>query len=511
MPRGKRSRIMERKAATEGLKEVESELNGNMAAASKFGEREKRERRGPQRAPRSNGATRNGALNAPATKGMYDLPIAYPAQPTPKMATLFDGQQVTTDVYRDRIFTGKPQVIITNSTGVFISVVTGFQTNNPVKEPLIETTIGTWLSQMYSMIVRNYQAKTGRIVRDTVLDTPGTPGGATEGSIALWLSAYSSAYMQLRGLEGWLSVGNFNQTCAAISSNIDQLRWRLVADLRRLYEYKVPAKWNAMLDRLCGPIIIDSDATVVGLQLGTLGAAVDLTTQATVTSILTTAESNLSVLAFPGATANNNDFARIANIFTLAYGSEPQPTAKRPSNDMADYLMFYGQGVTYVDTTANLAFTWPNLNATLGTIPMIPIVAPKSGYSKESFEQLFTCFRMALVSNDPVAGEASANLANQIGILGNQSLASVGSATTFYPQTGVAAFTTDNGAGAGTVTIANVRNSRFWIAQSQLENANYGGLGKANYDVDVYYVQYNNILDQTLRMLEDTWLGPVTP
>jgi hypothetical protein len=483
-----------------GMEEVRAEQQGNMKSARSFGKSEARARTGSTSArPRQPG------LVSAAGSRMWEIAIDYPAAPPPVVVKLFDGLDIASDTYRDRVLATRPQAILPFNLSVYLNG-NGIQSPGAgTLEGVNEFMFATWLSQLYSQIVRNYQASSGRSIRDTFLDTPGAPGAI--GSLMIWIENYSTTYMLLRQLEGWLAIGNFNETSAAISGTIDQQRWRLIENLRRLLAYRVPAKWNRLLDMFCGPKIDDFTGCIYSMGWGLTATVFDMTQPATINAMFTTIEGNLGSLAMPNLPANNNDYQRIANAFAFAYGREPLPGPKHASHNLNEMAMVKCMAVTMNDAGLNKTFTWPNLNAATAPVTSVPIILP---YNGEDTEWMFTLLRPVITSNDPVAGVANTGLASQIGLIGNQLLSTSGTSFVYHPnnQSAATALVESQGAAFGIAGMGALGNL-WWAPQASTEATNYANDNRDYYGWKVVHAQYNVLLDQTLRALEDIWLGPV--
>lgn len=443
-------------------------------------------------------------ISAPRAAAIWEPQVSFPVPPQPLQVSLY-GTTVSTDVYRDRIQAKKPSAVIGMADQVNFSTVNGIQFAGDAQETLMSTTIGTWIAQLYSSVARNYQFKTGRTIRDTILTTTG--GAGVEGSLSFWIETYSECYLILRGLEGWHAAGAFNETTAAISANISQFVPRLRNDMRRLLEYKVPAAWNNLLDCMCGPTALNANSPVYGIQFGLSVASFDMTVGATITTLLTTAEARLNTLAFPNIVANNDDFNRIANLFSLAYGAQAYPKPKSMTYDATAFWFLYTQLQIVRDTGSNTSFAWPNLNAQSPGTQIVPIMAPKYGAVTDK-SYLFTALRPTVISNTPVAGQNGV-LTNQIGLVNNlQGLSTNGSHFVYYDETVTSTLVQQSIAAANSAIVGSNNTDLWWFAQAQAEFAIYQR-SDPFVEHDSFYMRYTEWIDLTVRQLEDYWLGPV--
>lgn len=469
-------------------------------------------RSGGRPAPKTMAASSSsGGLVTAVGNKMWEFEVTFPAQPRPLTESLYDGEVITTDVYRDRVQYARPQIMQFISNIINFSVVTGIQNNSTAhKEVEMTQTLAPFIANLYGSIARNYQAKYNRTIRDTVLTTPGVPG-TSEGSLALWIVDHADAYLRLRGLEGWHSAGNFNESTAKVSAQISNFLPRLKNDLRRLMEYKVPKQWLDILDMMCGPYALDEDSTAWGCQMGLdPGGNFDMSAAVTIDQILDQAETHLSSLAFPNAAANNDDYQRIANTFSLAYASEALPGPKKMVYDGVGVALPWSSLQISHDTAGAVTNSWPNLNATgLGSL-MVPILVPRTKKSA-ACAMMFTAMRPAVVSNDPVTGLADTALASQIGFLNNwQTISTQGNFFIRYDNINGVHATQQSQAGAGTI-IAGTDNVIFpWEVFAQMELPTYTTESMPWLESIVYYQKYTSMLDQTVRLLEQCWLGPVS-
>lgn len=510
-PNNFKAKTVAKEAIQFGKEEVVAEEKGDMRKAVSFGKAEKAMENKAQRTrfdpSRRSSPSNRGQQRVTAERGkMWDFQITYNSRPTPRVFPLVDGSSITSDVYRDRVETGKPQVVISAGAGVNFSSQVGIQTPNGVIEPLMENTVGTWIVQLYSALVRNYQFKQGRLIRDTVLDNPGVVGvSSVNGSFAFWINTYSDAYLCLRGLEGWLSAGTFNEATNAISTNISQVTPRLKDDLRRLMEYKVPSAWNTILDSMCGPVALDENSPAFGLQLGLTTTVFDMSDIATVTAILVRAENDLKLLAFPNNVALNNDFARIANITTLLYGSQPLPGPKTMSSDSVMLWMIYTQVCVLVNTTVNQQNAWPNLNATGVGTQMIPILDPR--IPGGSTAQLFTALRPGAVSNNATTGVGLADISNQVGLISTQLDSNHGSVLIITDQNLNTTLVQVQEPTPNQIASNSNTNNLFWVVQNTAEGTDYTHLDIPQFEHRVVYMRYDQFVDMTVRSLEEIWMG----
>jgi len=413
--------------------------------------------------------------------------------PTPVTYGALTGRAVATDVVRDRVMSGKPQVVIVSMGQTEF----GFYSGNAAA-PANIATIGTFYGSLYPSIVRILESERSVFIRDTTLDNAGA-----DTSVETWLEQYSLAFLALRGLEGWLNAGNINYTTSLISAAINNNLFRLEAALRRLYTFSIPPMLATWLDRLCGPKMIDVDSPIVGHQY--MAAGNDISTSVGAQNCIGLAESALSVLTAPAANVVN-DYQRIANTFALAYGPPATLPRKQVSTDPIDYAMFQTQAMMYADSTAVKTFTWPNSNPVPNTVPLL---IPK-GATGDALHQYLTFFRPTVFSNDAVAGVSTAAFADVVGLFQTQQLSTHGTEFVSYGQNGVVGANNSNAAGIVTLGYNQVAlDNMFWAAEANAEAVDYTTETRNFRGYDRVYVSVDFLIDETLYALEEIFLASV--
>lgn len=514
MPRKKRASPS---AATLGMKEVKAEERGDFKEAEKFGKLEANARTssnsGRSRRRRDDRDVERSSVKSYDTKTVVDAVdvSGLSAMSKPILFTGHSGREYGTDTYADRVQTALPQVLFValqnDPTG--LGYDRGLQTLAGTLDTAVSGVIGAQLKGMYGNIVRSIQSK-GRTVRDTFLDEPA--GTQPAGSLCIWLNDWSAAYCTLVGMLHLLKHADFNIVARNISNAIEINLPRLEADLVKLMSYPVPPKWIRMLDKVTGPKFWDHNGPLYFIMPGadSAGTALDMTLSATIVTLLGVAETNLSVL--DTYFNNSPDMIRISNTFGIAYGRDRAviPTSKGPVNDPTSVAMILGQAVTNADSTAVKLFTYPNINATNkggGTIgSQIPMWLPPDATDADLFLSLL---RTVVYSVDAIAGIAGAVVPDQVGLFFNYSgLATTGTVFGSYDQT--FAFSSHSYTHAGPVTVAedDATTAMFWAYEAQNEATAYK-TAVDKHDLVRVNVQVNRLLDETVLMLEDIFIGSV--
>jgi len=443
------------------------------------------------------------AVNLLTTLGRTEVP----ATPPPILYPMATGRVVGTEVLRDRVFTGKTSVFMPMFTNM-LPLNTGlnsFQSSSALQDTTVNNLMGATMKQMFGMIVRELMSTTGRVLRDTQL----LESGLGE-SFGRWLAQYSVCFCQLRSLQSVVESGNVNLVLSLIGQTINTNLFRLEADLRRLFTFSVPPMLIEFLDRLCGVkgLDVNQPLIIAGAQFNN-DPATDMTLNATIAAMLTAAETGLAFLVNGDASFPTTDAQAINNVFALAYGSPAMPQWKGPSFDEVEFAMQTSQLVTADNTVAVANFSWPNINATGTTVNLVPILVPK-GYSGPALNQLFSIWRPAVYSVDPVAGSASANVASQIGLFQNQSVSNHGTIFGVYDQAGN--FATGNNVAAA-VRLLNFQNAdteiMYWGSEAADQVTDYTSDKRVFRDYDRVYVHKDWLVEESQYILEKMFLDPV--
>lgn len=417
----------------------------------------------------------------------------------PKTYVIGSQRTLATDAIRDRVLGDKTSVFMNVTNGAFWSPAINVAfSQNTVGDPTVNT-LYSQIVNMYPMIVRQLESQRLMFVRDTVLDNTGTS------SLASWLNTYCTAFLYLRGLEGFLNAGNFNYTTSLISNAINQSLFRLEADLRRLYSYAVPPMLVTFLDRLCGPKALDTDSTVVANKVHNTAGPDDISLNTGVIQDLVNAEAALTLLTAPPA-AQVADYQRIANTFALAYGEPVVPEPKTLVIDPIEYALVVGCASTFHDTVAAKDFSYPNLFAT--TTGQIPVLVPKGGGA--GIDQLFSLLRTAIYTADPIAGGLDSLISIQIGLCPNTIITGGGSNFLVYTQGGVVAQTDSHGVAAVIIGYNSaLATMQVWASEAAHEDVNYLQDVRDFRDWDILYVTNDLLTDETSLLIEKMFLDPI--
>lgn len=504
------------KAAVSDVANAIDDLGGNTSAGRKGANTGMPQRQNGNRNGRQSSRGQGGYLNtgpkSPRSSGTaFDLVsdlgrVSVPAAPTPRTYTLASGRTASTDIYQDRVFSGRPSVwMVRNQFPTWqVGTAVFMQSGVPNTDLPVSGTLGPVLNNTYGAIVRLYEAKTGRVIRDTTLDNSGSTINV---SIADWLNQYTLAFLILRGLQGALNAGDFNRVATAISNSVNQSLFRLEADLRTLATFSAPPKLIQYLDALCGVKALDADSPLIYAGMNTNIPVLDLTNNANVQTELATAENALANLQTGAATrASTNDLQRISNLFALVYGEPSIGKSKPISYDAAEWTMQVFQEAIFRDTTAVKLFAWPNVNATSTNAQVIPIPVPK-GYNGPALSQMMSLLRTYVASVDPVAGITStAQQANGLGLIGNSSLGAA-SMNGVYSQNGTFTAIEEFHAGIFTYGAINAEADMSpFISIAGLEPTDYNVDQRQWHDYDLVYLTKDMLIDETAWLIEDMFL-----
>jgi len=523
-PGNSESKLLQ-EAAAAGEREVQFEKRGNLLAAERAGTTEKRlqveasQRRpksGPSR-PSTNGKSGNGGVSGRLDNLTQIGRVEVPAAPPPDLFTMPTGRVVATDIIRDRIMTAGIQVFMINATPDWgslkttttVALQTGLTGN---QYGALNRVVGIGiLNNLYNMIARQYQAKLGRVIRDTVLDD-----GGTNDSIIDWLNNYCRSFLMLRALQGILEAGNFNYTLQLASSAVNQNLPRLVANLRRMMSFSVPPMLIEYLERLSGVKALDRNSPVYVAGLANGNQMTDITTSAGIVAYLTAVEGYLGNLA-TGVTPATQfaDFQRISNLFALAYGENKFAYSKLISYDPGEYFMQCTQAITFLDTAATATTqltTFPNLTVAQPATNMIPMLIPIDIEGSEG--QYLTLLRTPVCSNDPVTGaNETAGQANQIGLLDNVDIsAGLGTVYGYYEQNATLTTPATGFSNAGT-SVLNYATPELemmvWGSEAAIRVANYLADTRSFQGLRKVYVPIDYMIDSTSYVIEKMFLEPI--
>lgn len=445
--------------------------------------------------PRSRGSSRGGNITN-SLIGSFTESILH--VPTPDLWPSPSKLVYGSDIYRDRQFNAKALLVNVNINTQYSSDGIQFPAVAPatIDAKVTQTTFNL-IAQLYSTQARLLLNKRNIPIRDTLLDQPGVVG-VTQGNAAVFLTAYTQAWMNLRGLEGMYHAGGFNQATQAAAEAIGQVWPRLAGDLARLYSFARPPKYEKLLDWLAGPKARDDNSPVY-IQMSAGGVPTDITTVAGVINYLGIAEAALNSLS--QLVGTSPDLQRIANLWALAYenaGRVPS-RAQDISLDGAEWIAIAGMCSQYHDNTATRNFLFPNLNSPGG---YIPILIPHNA-KPESVYPLFTLMRGGFYSPEPLAGTLDTAIPNIVGLFGNSNLSTNGTQWAVYNQQN--AFTGETNAAAGPFSVLyNDQHSLFWwMAPNMLESVDYTTDARNYYDMDVLWFNEDMILNETVWYWND--------
>jgi hypothetical protein len=435
----------------------------------------------------------------------------YPKQPVPQLAESFSGRRLATDIGRDTVMVNRPSAVIFCNNGcnwIASTSLHWFQNNSVAVgsiDAVADALLGTLSRELYSNIVRIIEAQRLRVVRDTTLDNGGTPAD----SMGYFMQQWGQAFWGLRGLQGWLNAGNFNETTALIAQAINQNLFRLKSDLDRLASISMSPTWMRFMDRLCGPKAFDVNSVVVGSQWGNGANALDLTLTASIQTILTACEGALNNILNAPPAAMANDMQRILNTFAIAYGEVSPVEPKELVIDPVEYFLQVNQAISFADTVAAKIFTAPN-TATQFYGPNIPILLPRGvDYSSEAVKQTFTLIRPGVYTNDSNAGVGIANAAQQVGISGNNLAVGQGTQFAAYIQNG--SFTPGNQTGGAAITnlFYMINDLDVWGATATSESTNLTNETRSWEDYEIFYTPTTYLAEETEYIISKMFVDDI--
>jgi len=453
----------------------------------------------------------SGPGNNPGANGLLASlgQSKYPIQPPPLEVTLASSRRVSTDIFEDRIMVNKPSVFFIGASGsnwVLSSSLTYLANNLTGTSPTINNLFGSWSREIYSRMARTLMASRKVLVRDTILDQ----AGSVADSFGLFMNQYINTYCALRTLEGFLNAGSFNTVTAQIAQAIDQFLPRLLGDLDRLYSIPMSPMFCRYLDRICGPKMLDKDSAVVSLQWAFSGTVLDYSIATNIGTILTSIETNLSLMFTPTAVLVA-DFQRIMNILAMSFGTRNLVPPKQIVMDPVEWALNVAGNVTWRDSTAVKVYTEPSsaifFSAGSGS-PIAPIILPSdANRESEAAKQAFSLWRPAIFTNDPITGVAVATSSENFGLTNNNLVGGSGTKYGWYAENG--AFTAAEFAGAGLNT--NLFDPLISIApfaaDAGAEITSAAQDTRAFKDWEFYYTPSDWLLEETVYIGTQMFVG----
>lgn len=429
----------------------------------------------------------------------------------PNLYSMGTGRIVGTEIYNDRAFTGRPSVIqpmVGSMNWEGVAKTHWFQ-DGGVFDVRVDTVIGGWLVDAYSLMVREGASHAGKLwaIRDTTIANAGTFN-----SLPAWLDSYCAAFSILRCLQSCLASGGLSFTMSRIANAVMQNLQRLTADLNRLYTYSVPPMLVDWLDAICGVKYSDQDNLVYIAGLVSPVAAtvsLDLTLSASIQTHLTFAEACLNALStgVGGQDAfSATEAQQVSNILSWAYGDVQVKLDKGASTDAVELAMQKFQAVTYAGVTNSFTSPNPNISPITNTLP---IMVPK-GYSGPRLNQLFSIFRPPVYTGDAIVGQTKATVPSQVGLWDNiPSSAAV--QNTHYGYYNQSATFLD--VGVSSATSLGYFNPELealpWSAEANDPTQTWANETRTFIGYDTVWTHKDWLWEETLYYLEEAFLSPI--
>jgi len=373
---------------------------------------------------------------------------------------------------------------IPQAAAVFGGIWTGGTTAS-YEQPLVD-----FCNQVYNTLYVLAAGK-GMSVTSFSLVTPANFGN--------YMSGYLGAYSGLRLLQSLTNIFGYNRACDAVAQNVLAFKPQIEGRLARLEGYPIPPSFKAAADKMCG-VFVPSDNAVPPFFTGVTGAQnLDLTASASITSILTNIDTNITNMLGTAA-----DLSNIIRLFAFLYG-EPAPLGqKQIITDPQLYYLQLSQAWGYSDTTGATAWWAPSASSTVRDLPVY--VWGKA----ETIDPLwFTLFRPALYANTANVALASVG---QRGVFGaNVSTPNGTTLNAYSSQGGVSSFNTSSAAGVSTITVTDFVDFEFlWapIARTEVAvNSQISGDSRILPNWERYYVQYAEVIDETVKLYQKWFYG----